>query len=255
MTNPRNPLAIAKRFTLYGKGLVAHQITGEVTTITLKRKLKGGGLVNVLAAAAQGLLTLTGNAADADTVTVGATVYTFESVFSDQPNHVLIGADAEATAINLVGAINGIKANAGSTHGTGTLAHDDVLAVMGVGDSVKVTALLPGTAGNTIATTQTLTAGTWGAATLTAGTDGRAITLADGWTFGTPRPREGMVLLQTDRAAERVFTIAAHMLTEAQARAGAVIDRGAFRYTVDFDAAPEGFDQAWTFKVTKREAI
>jgi len=64
---------------------------------------------------------------------------------------VEIGVSASATLDNLIAAING-AAGAGTLYGTGTVAHPDVSAAAGAGDTVNITALVAGTAGNSIAT-------------------------------------------------------------------------------------------------------
>ncbi len=148
-------------------------------TITLA--LASGGLwvpnegtltfaANVTNEFATNILTLTGNAADTETVTIGATVYTFLTVLVDAPYNVLIGADAEESIDNLVAAIMA-AAGEGTLYGTGTVAHPDVEAAAGAADTMDVTALVRGSAGNAIATTDTMGAeGTWTEVTLTGGT-------------------------------------------------------------------------------------
>lgn len=121
------------------------------------------------ATAASGTLTLTGNAVANETVTIGTRVYTFKAALTGA-NQILIGATASDTLDNLIAAINA-SAGEGSTYGTGTVEHADVGAAAGTGDTMDITANTAGAAGNDISTTDTMTAGSWGHATLTGGVD------------------------------------------------------------------------------------
>lgn len=122
------------------------------------------------AVAATGTLTFASNVADADTVTIGSTVYTWETGTLDTPYKVKVGADAAASIVNLVHAING-TGTPGTHYATGTSAHPSVTAVDGAGDTIDVTASTAGSAGNSIATTEVSTHTSWGNATLTGGSD------------------------------------------------------------------------------------
>lgn len=127
----------------------------------------------VHAETAAGTLTGTTIAAD-DTVTIGGYTYTFVAALSEDsgdavPFEVLVGVSDSASLDNLIAAING-AAGEGTTYGTGTTAHAFVTAAAGTGDTMDVTFNTPGAAGN-IATTASLTAGDWGAATLEGGVD------------------------------------------------------------------------------------
>lgn len=119
---------------------------------------------------ATGILTLTGDPLDTETVTIGAKTYTFQTVLTDVDGNVLIGATAADSIANLVAAIT-LGAGAGTTYATSTTAHPTVTAADGAGDTVDVTALTAGSAGNAIATTETLTNGSFAAATLLGGVD------------------------------------------------------------------------------------
>lgn len=109
--------------------------------------------------AATGTLTLTGNATEDETVTVGGTVYTFKAAPAGD-YEVDIGIDASTSIDNLIAEITG--------NGTGP-AHPDVTAAAGAGDTMDVEAKQAGAAGNAIATTTTMADGTWGDTTLTGG--------------------------------------------------------------------------------------
>lgn len=117
--------------------------------------------------AAMGTFTLSAVPSVNETVVIGSKTYTFKAVLSGA-NQVLIGATAEATLDNLIAAVTHGPGE-GTTYGTGTTASTQVTAVALPGPQILVTALLAGTAGNAIATTDTTANGSWGAATLTGG--------------------------------------------------------------------------------------
>lgn len=119
---------------------------------------------------ATGTLTLSANPANDDDFTIGTRVYTFKTVLTGAADEILIGANAAATVVNIVSAISA-TAGAGTTYGLGTTVNTDVSAVDGAGDTVDFTALAAGLAGNAVATTENGANTSFGAATLTGGTD------------------------------------------------------------------------------------
>jgi hypothetical protein len=121
--------------------------------------------------AAVGVLTLTGNAANTETVTIGAKTYTFQDTLTNVNGNVKVGASASASIDNLIAAIN-LGAGAGALYAAATTLHPTVSASVGAGDTMGVTAKTKGTDGNAIATTETMGSGEFGAATLTGGKDG-----------------------------------------------------------------------------------
>lgn len=132
----------------------------------LSIEIKNDG-IRTPAVAATGTLTLSSNPNNTETVTVGQT-YTFVSVLTSTANQVLIGANAAESAANLVAAITR-SAGAGSVYGAPTPLNTVVTAEVVSTSNVKVTAKTAGTAGNSIATTETLSAGSWGGAMLSGG--------------------------------------------------------------------------------------
>lgn len=120
--------------------------------------------------AARGILTFSGQPLDTETVTVDAVTYTFLTIFVDAANNILIGADAGESLGNLRAAINQ-EAGAGTKYGTATVFNPTVFAVDQPGDLLLAIARTPGAAGNALATTETLTNGSWAAATLLGGLD------------------------------------------------------------------------------------
>lgn len=130
-------------------------------------EITGGTPVNFTAAT--GVLTLTANPTNGETVTIGGTVYTFVPG-SPTANQVTIGGLATGSIDNLILAINMVGGNPGTTHGAAGIANAYVTASAGAGDTLNLTAITPGTTANSVATTETLANGSWAAATLTGGT-------------------------------------------------------------------------------------
>lgn len=120
------------------------------------------------AAAATGTLTFSGTGTEDDTVTIGSIVYTLKDA-PTAANEVAVGVDAAGTAANLVAAIMGTGTD-DVEYGTGTGVHPSVTATA-ASAVVTVTAKVAGTASNAIATTEAGTGTSFGAATLTGGTD------------------------------------------------------------------------------------
>jgi hypothetical protein len=120
--------------------------------------------------AATGTFTLTGQPADTETVVIGAKTYIFQTVLTNVDGNVFIGATASDTLDNLVAAVN-LGAGAGTLYAAATVAHPDSTLVQGAGDTVVATALATGTAGNALASTTTVTLGSWGGATYAGGVD------------------------------------------------------------------------------------
>lgn len=146
-------------------------------------KIEVGTPVNAVAAAQT--LTLTGaivpgvhaesvitsdatNVADADTVTIGSTVYRFKDTMA-QAYDVKRGADAATSLDNLKAAINA-SGTPGTEYFTGTLAHPTVVATTNTDTTQKVVARIPGTAANSAATTETSAHLAWEDTTLGGGT-------------------------------------------------------------------------------------
>jgi hypothetical protein len=123
----------------------------------------------VPATAATGVLTLAANANNGETVTLDAKTYTFQTVLTDVDGNVLIGATASDSIDNLVAAIT-LGAGGGTLYAASTTLHPSVTAAAGVGDTMDVTAKKTGTDGNLIASTETMTSGSFGGATLSGAT-------------------------------------------------------------------------------------
>lgn len=120
---------------------------------------------------ATGVLTLTGDPLDGESVLIDTKTYTFEDTLTNVDGNVLIGATASDSIDNLIAAIV-LGAGSGTLYAAATTLHPTVSAAAGVGDTMDATAKSPGIGGNTIATTEGLTNGSWGAATLEDGAGG-----------------------------------------------------------------------------------
>ena len=117
---------------------------------------------------ATGVLTLTGQPLDTETVVFGGKAYVFQTVLTDTDGNVLIGASAGDSIDNLVAAIN-LDSGAGSLYAASTTEQTDVDASAGVGDTLDVLAQAGGTQGDSITTTETLTNGSFAEVTLIGG--------------------------------------------------------------------------------------
>lgn len=120
---------------------------------------------------ATGTLTASTNFANAETVTIGTKVYTFQTTLTNVDGHVDIGADLTASLLNLLRAINNSGGVPGTDYAASTEAHPSVSAISSNATTLVVRALIGGTAGNSIATTEVCTNAAWGAATLASGAD------------------------------------------------------------------------------------
>jgi len=117
---------------------------------------------------AKGILTLTGQPLDTETVTIDTKVYTFQTVLTDVDGNVLIGATASDSLDNLIAAIT-LGAGSGTLYAALTTLHPTVSAAAGAGDTMDAASRLAGDQANLIATTEMLTNGSWGDATLAGG--------------------------------------------------------------------------------------
>lgn len=120
---------------------------------------------------ATGTLTTSTQPSDTNTITIGSNVYTLQSSLTNVAGHVKIAASEVLTLVNLKNAINGTGGTPGTDYAAATVAHPTVEATASATHTVSIRALTAGSAGNAIATTDTLTAGGDGfaAVTLTGG--------------------------------------------------------------------------------------
>lgn len=108
---------------------------------------KGAAIADAEAATAT--ITFAANAAAGDTVTIGATTYTFVAALTGAANQVLIGATASATLDNLVAAINQVD-GAGVTYDAAVVENASAVARKNTDAIVGLVARVPGIAGNAI---------------------------------------------------------------------------------------------------------
>lgn len=114
-----------------------------------------------------GILTLSANVSDTDTVTTGTKVYTFQTVLTNTDGNVLIGASASDSIDNLIAAIN-LGAGSGTTYAASTSANTFMAAAVGTGDTMGVIDTLKNQAN---ATTKNSATASWGAATTVLNTE------------------------------------------------------------------------------------
>lgn len=116
----------------------ASNIAVDITAVTTK---------------ATGTLTVDTKPTSGDTMTIGTKTYIFVPVgTANSDGEISIGADLPAAKVNIVAAING-------TDGVNT-PNTSASAAEFVVNACTITTFIGGTAGNTIATTETFTAGT-----------------------------------------------------------------------------------------------
>jgi hypothetical protein len=161
----------------------ASAFTGNLTVTSGNVILSSGNGISfaatsdptIAAVAATGTITRTAtNVSDGDTVTLGASTYTFKTTLTPANGEVLIGADAAASLLNLARAIN----NSGGTPGTDyqvAAANASASAGTIVGSVLPLTALTAGTAGNSIALAETSAELSVSAATLRGGAAAGAV--------------------------------------------------------------------------------
>jgi len=113
-------------------------------------------------------LTLAGNAVAAETVTIGAVTYTWRAAPTTVANEVKVGADAATSLTNLQAAIEA-GAGSGSLYGSATVIHPTVEVVSKSATQLVLAAKTGGTGGNSLASTETMTNGSFGAATFAGG--------------------------------------------------------------------------------------
>ncbi len=118
---------------------------------------------------AGGILTLTGQPLNTETLTLDSKVYTFLDALADVDGNVHIShVDASGSLDNLIAAIM-LGAGSGTAYAASMTLHPSVTAVAGAGDTMEATAKTKGVTGNALASTETLTNGSFASSTLTGG--------------------------------------------------------------------------------------
>ncbi len=106
---------------------------------------------------AQGSLTLQNQPTNGQSITIGLKTYTFQTVLTNADGNILIGASIAQTQANLYAAIT-LTGIPGTQYASATTLNQDVDATPFSSNILVLTAKVGGTAGNSIATTSTLTA-------------------------------------------------------------------------------------------------
>lgn len=129
------------------------------------------GLTTSLQATVTG--TFTGAPSPADTITIAARVYSWVAALDNtQRDQILIGGSAAADAANLAACINADPTLAGLTFSLPTWANDTVLADQPSTGTITIRCMIAGTAGNSVAVSESTANFTWASGTLDGGSDG-----------------------------------------------------------------------------------
>jgi len=121
-------------------------------------------------AKASGVFTGSANPSNAHTLVIGSKTYTFQAVLTNVDGNIKIGADLQATLVNIKNAINASGGTPGTDYAAANTIHPTVSAVSDA-TTLTVTAKAFGVAGNAIATTGTAGGGSWGGVVLSGGVD------------------------------------------------------------------------------------
>jgi hypothetical protein len=125
---------------------------------------------------AQNTLTSNGtNVSNNDTVTIGSKVYTFQTTLTNVDGNVKIGASATLSMTNLCNAINLGAGVVGTDYATAMTANTQVTATNPTTTTVYLRAITAGTAGNSIASTESAVTLSFPTTTLTGGSVGTNI--------------------------------------------------------------------------------
>lgn len=162
--------------------------------------------------AASGTLTSDNtNVSNNDTVTIAGRVYTYKTTLTAATTayEVLIGADADASLLNLIRCLNH-TGTPGTDYGSATPADPWVSAATSVtSHAFAVTARVPGGVGNAITTTEGSSHLSWGGATLSGGRNASVSVSATNGEFNIP-PFDYQAFTYvgvTNNIATRVFKI------------------------------------------------
>ena len=165
---------IVAAITADSTDVTAEDGTGDTVVVTAVVQGTAGDEV-VLTESATGIavdgtgtLGATTAGVDAETVTIGTTVYRFMST-TEQAYDVKIAASEALSLDNLKLAINATGEGDGTDYHAGTLAHPLVIATTNTDTTQVIRAKIIGTAPNAYATTETCATAGWGAGTMGGG--------------------------------------------------------------------------------------
>jgi hypothetical protein len=167
------PQAVGEKLLIEGQDFKASTVVAVTLMeigVTYSIASDAGGYFSsdAWAAKAGAKLTVTGNAVAAETVTIGAVTYTWRASVTTTANEVLVGADAATSLANLKAAIN-LDTSLGAVYGSATVVHPTVHAGELTATTLTLQAKTGGTGGNSLASTETMTVGSFGGATFASG--------------------------------------------------------------------------------------
>lgn len=110
------------------------------------------------------------NVSNGDTVTIGDQTYTFKTVLTTTAGDVLIGADADASLLNLARCINQSGGTSGTDYAVTPVNRRVTCSTTVTAHAITVTAREYAFTNADVPTTKTSSHLSWGAATLTSGT-------------------------------------------------------------------------------------
>lgn len=128
--------------------------------------------------AATGTFTATGEIVTTETITINGKTYTVLDTLVDVDGNVQKGATVSDTLNNIVAAIN-LGLGAGTLYAASTTLNPDVTAARGAGNTIVVTAKIPGAVGNSLTTTEVVVNGSWTTGGTLVGGLGTTTTIAD----------------------------------------------------------------------------
>ena len=187
--------------------------------------------LDVLAA---GTLTFTLPPADGETTTIASKVYTWEDTLTDVDGNVKTELAAGDCLDNLIAAIN-LAAGAGSTYAASMTANAaPTSAAAGAGDTMTLYAQ------TAIATTETVTGGSWGAANAVAGTGAQTVTIKGLTTWSASETSETINLTGiTDAATSGTYVIINSL--EVATSGGTTINAGIIKATAATDSSVSAY--------------
>lgn len=156
-----------------GAGTVSQEPDDSTTSYEVlnQRPAWDDSFIEAINTFAENILQLDATPADGETVVLGAQTYTYRTVLTPTAYEVLIGADAGEAINNLVQAVNG-GTGSGTLYAAGTVANPAVLATLLPDTQALFQATAIGTAGNSVASTETLANGAFlSGATFAGGVD------------------------------------------------------------------------------------
>ena len=187
---------------------------------------------------ATGTITLSGTPSDADTFTIGGTVYTFKTTLTPTAGQVLIGGSAAVAAVNLFKAMTGGD-GAGTNYASGTTVAPSTIyvSVPSASNVITVTYKTTGTAGNSFTLAKSGANLAVSGATLAGGSNGTAVTFkvqTATSSGGSYTDRATFTLDGTVRNAERI-----------EVAVGTTLDRWARVTTSGSSGTALGFNVMW----------